>query len=280
MVPDNTYSIIFALYDVATGGTALWTETQSVVVINGIFNVILGSVVPLNLPFEKPYWLGVTVASNPELTPRFQLTSSPYSFNARSVADSAITGSKIEGGQVVRSINALTDHVNLVAGNGTTVTSTGSTITIATSEGIPAGVVVPYAGSTVPDGWLLCDGAAVSRTTYAALFLTIGTSYGPGDGSTTFNLPNLAGKIPVGRDSGDSVFDTIGETGGEKTHTLTIDEMPSHNHRIEAYTGTGSGGFIEAGQSFQAGRITFNTGGSQPHNNLQPYIVLHYIIKK
>src|SRR5690606_11752046 len=75
-----------------------------------------------------------------------------------------------------------------------------------------------------------CDGSAVSRTDYADLFEVIGTSYGVGDGSTTFNLPNLQGRVPVGLDTGQTEFNALGKTGGAKTHTLTIDQMPSHSH--------------------------------------------------
>ena len=82
VVPDGSYSLTFKIYDVATGSTALWTEVQSVAISKGIFNVILGSVVPLNLPFNKPYYLGVTVGAGAELTPRIALTSSAYSFRA------------------------------------------------------------------------------------------------------------------------------------------------------------------------------------------------------
>jgi len=82
VVPDGNYNLTFRLYDVATGGTALWAEGQLVAVSKGIFNVILGSVAPLNLPFNKPYYLGVTVGAGAELTPRMPLTSSGYSFRA------------------------------------------------------------------------------------------------------------------------------------------------------------------------------------------------------
>jgi hypothetical protein len=82
VVPDGNYSLTFKLYDVATGGTPLWTEVQSVEVSKGIFSVILGSVAPLNLPFNKPYYLGVTVGTGAELSPRIPLTSSGYSFRA------------------------------------------------------------------------------------------------------------------------------------------------------------------------------------------------------
>ena len=104
---------------------------------------------------------------------------------------------------------------------------------------MPVGTVVPFAGSSSPDSsWLVCDGSAVSRTTYSALFALIGTTYGAGDGSSTFNTPNLGGRVPVGLDSGQSEFDSLGETGGSKTHTLTTAEMPSHTHTQNAHTHT------------------------------------------
>lgn len=101
-VPNGNYSLTFKLYDVATGSTTSrsWTETQTVAVNNGIFNVILGSVNPLNLPFAKPYWLGIAVGNDAELSPRIQLTASAYGFNARTVADGAVTGSKIADGTI------------------------------------------------------------------------------------------------------------------------------------------------------------------------------------
>lgn len=115
----------------------------------------------------------------------------------------------------------------------------------------PAGVFYPFAGTSLPAGYLWCDGAAVSRTTYAALFAAIGTAYGSGNGSTTFNVPDLGGRVPVGYDSGDSDFNANGKTGGAKTHTLTVSEMPSHNHGGT----TGSGG---AGTTGGSGTLTTN----------------------
>ena len=154
---------------------------------------------------------------------------------------------------------------------------------------VPAGVVDMFAGSTAPSGYLLCDGSAVSRSTYSKLFTAIGTTYGSGDGSTTFNLPNLKGKVAVGLNSADTSFDTLGETGGEKTHTLTVAEMPSHTHNIR-YAGGAKGISLNGGGNWyglswnSTGASTdelqpLNTGGGGSHNNLQPYIVLNYIIK-
>lgn len=86
---------------------------------------------------------------------------------------------------------------------------------------IPAGIYMPFGGTSVPSGgWLECNGQAVSRTTYADLFTAISTNYGSGDGSTTFNVPNLTGRVPVGRDTGAARFDTIAETGGFKDDDL------------------------------------------------------------
>lgn len=151
--------------------------------------------------------------------------------------------------------------------------------TLADKNGM-IGIVLPYAGSSAPSGFLLADGSAVSRSTYSSLFAVISTTYGAGDGSTTFNLPNLKGRIPVGKNSTDTEFDVLGETGGEKTHVLTESEMPSHVHNI-FYSSTGSNPQGPISQNTSGG-ININTGsagGSLAHNNLQPYITLNYIIK-
>jgi len=104
------------------------------------------------------------------------------------------------------------------------------------------GVITAFGGSSAPTGWLLCDGTAVSRSTYADLFAVVSTTYGSGDGSSTFNLPNLKGKVPVGQDASQTEFDTLGETGGAKTVTLSSSEIPSHVHNVSAYSHTASVG--------------------------------------
>jgi microcystin-dependent protein len=103
---------------------------------------------------------------------------------------------------------------------------------------IPTGGVTMYGAGSAPSGWLLCDGTAVSRVTYAALFAVISDTYGVGNGTTTFNLPNLKGRVPVGLDSAQTEFDVLGETSGQKTHTLSSAEMPSHTHTQDAHTHT------------------------------------------
>ena len=148
----------------------------------------------------------------------------------------------------------------------------------------PVGSITLYAGDTAPSGYMLCDGSAISRTDYADLYNIIGTIYGDGDGSTTFNLPNLKGNVPVGLNSSDTSFNTLGKAGGEKTHTLTINEMPRHRHQFDAYrsvsrTTTDTPVVAWENDLGDRGKYTMYEGGSQAHNNLQPYIVLNYIIK-
>lgn len=138
----------------------------------------------------------------------------------------------------------------------------------------PSGVISQYAGATAPSGWLLCDGSAVSRTTYSTLFGIIGVTYGAGDTTTTFNLPNLKGRLPVGRDSAQTEFDTLAETGGTKTETLTDSQIPAHTHGVGTYA-TNSDGSHSHGNTFaiatggnhnHTGSITTNSGeGTHSH---------------
>lgn len=148
--------------------------------------------------------------------------------------------------------------------------------------GIPGteltGVVKEYGGTVAPTGYLLCDGSAVSRSTYAALFAVLGTAYGVGNGTTTFNIPDKRGRVGVGYKSGDADFGTMGQTGGEKTHALTIPEMPAHTHSYTYVTSPGAGDSGGALDTYVGG-TTGSTGGDGAHNNLQPYQVFNYIIK-
>lgn len=115
----------------------------------------------------------------------------------------------------------------------------------ATTRSTPAGTIVAFTGTNVPEGWALCSGAAVSRTEYAELFAAIGATYGMGDGSTTFNLPDLRGRTIFGKDNmGGTAANvltttisgtTLGATGGSEKVTLTTSNLPNHNH---TFTGT------------------------------------------
>lgn len=169
----------------------------------------------------------------------------------------------------------------------------------------PAGIINPYAGTTAPAGWLLCYGQDVSRTIESDLFAAIGETYGSGDGSTTFNVPDLRGRVIGGKDdmggiganrltgvSGSVDGDSLGNTGGNETHTLTTAELPAHNHsgtvdlRTNWEAGTSSLSPIGTGSARYDGTASrpsldiANTGGGNAHANVQPTLILNYIIKK
>jgi microcystin-dependent protein len=278
------------------------------------------------------------------------------------------------GGGTVTSITAGT---GLSASPSSPITTSG-TLNVTDAALNPSGMVSPFAGSSAPSGWLLCDGSAVSRTTYATLFGVVSTTYGVGDGSTTFNLPNLQGEVPVGKKAATSLgtatisiatpavvtdtghglsngqliyFTTTGalptgvvantryyvrnttantfnlsstptgaviNTSGSQsgTHTLfsadfadlgfgsgsvsqslTIAELASHTHgpgvstrfhggntstsRTRFAAGSSGGFAFQSGtqSDLQESSATAATGSGLAHNNLQPYIVLNYIIK-
>lgn len=149
-----------------------------------------------------------------------------------------------------------------------------------------AGMLSMTAASTAPTGWLLCDGSAVSRTTYAALFAAIGTSYGTGDGSTTFNLPDLRGRAPYGKGShtdADALGDNDGVALGSRTpkHTLTTSEIPSHTHAMNMTQGlnvAGGGGGASGYLWHNSGAVgTGATGGGAAHDH--GFLVVNFIIK-
>lgn len=168
--------------------------------------------------------------------------------------------------------------------------------------GLPAGSIMAWGTNTPPANWLLADGSAVSRSVYSSLFAVIGTQYGTGNGTTTFNLPDLRGRVPVGRNGG--TFGTLGATGGSETNTLAANNLPAHNHPVTD-PGHGHSVPMDAGNGAPAGHASegslgpawalskyIGTTGSYTGisvgnnsttntavNNLQPYQVVNYIIK-
>jgi microcystin-dependent protein len=161
----------------------------------------------------------------------------------------------------------------------------------------PVGCIMQYVGNNAPIGWLFCDGAAYSRVDYSDLYAIISTTYG-GSGST-FNVPNFSGRVPVGAgaiNDGTGVYTHgMGDSSGETYHQLTESEMPSHNHTSNSNGTLGlatSNGFnTNNGTDLDnsAGELNIvdpavaltinNTGGGQKHNNMQPYVVVRYIIR-
>jgi len=161
----------------------------------------------------------------------------------------------------------------------------------------PAGVVIPFAGGVVPGGWLLADGSVYDPLAYPSLYAAIGTTYG--GTSAAPKLPDLRGRVPVGRDASQLEFDTLGEGGGEKRHALTSAELPFHRHLFGGDDGVANAGYPKLG-TFAYDATSTNSGGggnfvttgmydaanntiaydatSPEHNNLQPYRVVNFII--
>ena len=147
------------------------------------------------------------------------------------------------------------------------------------------GTITAFGSATIPSDMraLRCDGSAVSRTEYAELFAVIGTFFGKGDEKTTFNLPDIRGRNIVGYDERDADFNEVGKTGGAKTHTSTVDEMPPHDHIMEyqANYGVASGGYYgvatnngEPGSNVK----TKQTGKGKPYDIMNPHVVSPFII--
>lgn len=179
---------------------------------------------------------------------------------------------------------------------------------------LPVGSIIPFAGEEVPEGWLLCDGTAVNILDYSTLHNLIGSIYGEGDGSytliwidenedgiiqpeemfevpSTFSLPDLRGRVAVGLDNmgGNAAnivtgANALGNIGGSEMHQLTVGEMPNHSHTIPQMSSSGNSGSGINFQPYNFGNSvspysSSGAGGDQPHNNMQPYITLNYLIK-
>lgn len=216
----------------------------------------------------------------------------------------SVTGTAIRTGQIPA--NSVWDVV------ATSATPTFTVVGLGAQEANAIfGEVRIFAGTTAPSLWLFCFGQTASRTTNAALFTAIGTQYGAGDGSTTFNLPDLRGRVPAGQDDmggtsanrltnavvGSLDGDVLGNTGGAETITLDTSMMPAHSHAGQAHhhgltkqsIGVAAGGntavftIAATGQpdAFTTADTTSavdNTGGGAAHHNVQPTIILNYII--
>lgn len=143
------------------------------------------------------------------------------------------------------------------------------------------GEIINYAGSTSPDAnWLPCDGASLLRADYPDLFDVIGTTYGSVDG-THFNVPDLQGRSPIGNGSGSGLTPrSLGDAGGEEDHILTIGELASHVHGTgnSAILGTSAPPPLDALGPNPFPAVTGSTGNDDPHNNMQPYLTINFLI--
>lgn len=320
--------IIFRIYAAATGGSTIWTEEQTATISLGEFSVVLGtgSQVSGNVPLSTVFadgtdrYLEIVVdngdgsfgASDLPINPRQQITSTGFAFHARyadeitssanmtvntstgAVTAKAITGTSItaSGGGTITG-NHVGDGAQLtaLAGANITANSIPSTALIAAvREALcPPGTVVAYMGTTAPTGWLLCNGASVSRSTYASLYAVIGNASGSAD-ANSFNVPDFRGRFlrgwdnAIGRDpdrasrtamaTGGNAGDAIGsvQTDAFKSHThTTSDKFTNH----AATSASGNAGNTGATTQYSEDRTSSATGGSEtrPINAYVNYII-------
>jgi len=143
------------------------------------------------------------------------------------------------------------------------------------------GEIIAYAGPTSPDArWLPCDGSSLLRADYPDLFTVIGTTYGAADG-THFNVPDLQGRAALGSGSGSGLTPrTVGDSGGEESHVLSVGELASHVHSTgnSAVLGTSAPPPFDALGPNPFPAVTGSTGNDDPHNNMQPFLAINYLI--
>lgn len=217
------------------------------------------------------------------------LSSSQIDSNFRKIRDFVNALEQLFG-VVLKSNGTLRDN----AVGATAVIADGiiTSVKLAADAKTPAGLIAPYGGTSAPTGYLACDGSAVSRTTYAALFTAIGTTWGVGDGSTTFNLPDLRGYSVTGTGGVASGITNraVATKYGVETHTLVTGEIPAHAHDVlhGAVAATnilrtpGAGGSLNVGGGTDTltGTLTVaNTGGGGAHQNMAPTAYVFWCIK-
>lgn len=320
---NGQYTLIFNLYDQAVGGNVLWTEThQKVGVINGTVNVFLGSInaALASLDFSQTRHLGITIdpdnnpnTPDPEMVPRQMIIPAFWAKNAEKLAGQdwtplfgvnsptgSLPGSKIAPlGITDAQLAANSVVANKIADGQITAAKLSAQLVL--DLVVPAGSVQAFAGSTIPGGWLLCDGKALSRLDFPRLYTAIGTNWGAGfelvgsnlvKGTNDFNLPDLRGLFLRGvtgsrtNQWGDSSFASrtnlpSGGNLGNSVGSLQADMVGPHFHLIEVHIPNGGNGKTPGGSTTGTlnGEGYSRTIGNDGIESRPKNAYVHYIIK-
>jgi microcystin-dependent protein len=240
-------TLTFTIYDGATpGASVLWTEDQPVALTDqGFYAVFLGSIqqltdlVAANIFDGHERWLGVKVSTDTtELSPRHRIDSVAYAITSTNAFNSTNATNAASAVNATNAENAV--HADTATHATTADSATTANSTAAAANGVPPGAIIPFGGATPPTGFLLCDGSPVSRTTYSALFSSISTAWGSGNGSTTFNLPDLRGRFLRGTDHGvgrdpdraGRAASASGGNAGDAVGSVEDQQLASHGHAV------------------------------------------------
>lgn len=196
--------------------------------------------------------------------------------NAIATAVKAVVNGNLDDGNIVAGANIAVSKLAPGSANQVLTTSGGVAVwaaPAASASGPPAGSILMYGAAAAPTGYLLCNGAAVSRATYADLFAAIGTTYGAGDGSTTFNVPDFVGRVPVGlSSSGPALINGLGDNDGVSVNNRNI----SHRH---SYTNSTNTAMQASGATGAAANVSAFTSGDSNNTDYPAFLVVNYIVK-
>jgi microcystin-dependent protein len=254
IVTDGSYNVNFKLYNVTSGGTALWTESQTIITEGGLYNTVLGSTALglselQNLAYDAPYYLGITIVGSQEMAPRTELTGSPFAIRANTA--NYANGLVLPGNPTITSNVGTGDLILAGATPTSNVIIQGSNLLVDTIEAAyvddknAVGTVLAFFGTTanIPKGYKICDGSSLLRTTYSRLFNVIGTASGTINASS-FNVPDLRGQFLRGV-SGAATTDpdrtarTADNTGGNTGNAVgsqQTDAAEAHTHTFSDVT--------------------------------------------
>jgi microcystin-dependent protein len=302
LVKNQTSQLANGVYTVTTVGSGAtdWVLTRATD-YDIAAEIVPGTLVPVSSGTVNggSTWLETatvtTVGTDPIV---FSNYSQPGSTFVTLATTQTISGAKTFSNNVIVSGSSTLDLNATTAVDGVIdddTMATASDTTLATSESIkayvdslgagssPIGSIISFALTAAPTGYLECDGAAISRTVYSDLFASIGTTWGVGDGVTTFNIPDMQRNTFVGSGgSGTATLgNAVGDTGGAETHTLTIAEMPAHTHTLDdviSRVDTNLAGEVST-NPWSTVTATGSTGGDGPHNIIQPSAVVLICIK-